>query len=102
MTPHAALRLALVSMVGATGVLACDHQPAQREDCQVIFERIVEIELREMGLRDPELTKRKQADLARRYADVIGECEGRALPPGALDCLRRARSTEELSHVCLK
>lgn len=90
-------------MVGCLGGLAaCDQRKADEADCRAIFDRIVEVELREMGFRDPELAKRRQAELAERHRGLIAQCVGRSLPVGALECVSSADSTEEISHDCLR
>lgn len=80
----------------------CDARRATAEDCRAIFDRIVAIELRELGYRDPVLEKRKRAELSTRFRSDVFKCVGRRLPDGALPCVARAKSTEELSHECLR
>lgn len=80
----------------------CNLERATAADCAEILDRIVALELAEQGFVDPELTRRKQAEFTRRYAAELQRCEGLALPPGALECVRQAPSTEHVSHVCLR
>ena len=80
----------------------CGSERASASDCAEILDRIVALELAEQGFADPELTRRKQAEFARRYAAELARCEGLELPPGALECVRAAKSTEHVSHVCLR
>ena len=85
----------------ALGLLTCRSERATAEDCAVILDRIVALELAEQGYRDPELTRRKQHEFARRFAADLKRCEGLSLPPGARACVEQATSCEEISHVCL-
>lgn len=114
-TRHAAARRrALVglglwgALVGAAGWLGltaapgCQGGSATAEQCAVILDRIVELELREQGYRDPALTERKRAEFRRLFADELGRCEGRRLPAGAMACIEAAVSAEQVSHVCLR
>lgn len=80
----------------------CRSERATREDCAAILDRIVALELAEQGFIDPELTRRKQAEFARRFAAELQRCEGLSLPPGARDCVAQATSAEQVSHVCLR
>ena len=91
----------LIGLVCAGGA-GCTARGATAEECRDILDRIVEVELREMGYADPELTALRQHELASRYAEELGECEGRAIPGNALACVARAESTEEISHECLR
>lgn len=79
------------------------HAPAAAtaDDCRVLLDAVVRIELQEQGYRDEVLQRRRQAQLARVFAAQLASCVGRPLPPGALDCARAATSSEQLSHECL-
>lgn len=84
------------------GISGCGQRKADESDCRAIFDRIVEVELREMGFRDPALAERRQAELAERHRGLIAQCVGRSLPAGAMECVARADTTEEISHDCLR
>jgi hypothetical protein len=75
--------------------------PATQAECALIFDRLVELELQEMGYRDPVLLKLWQGRLAVRHEGLVSSCVGRRLPPGAMECVRRVASAEALSHECL-
>ncbi len=92
------LGLAL-SIVLAAG---CKRERASAEACGEIFDRIVEVELQEQGFRDPVLARRKREELRGALGSELRRCEGRRLPAGALACVRTAKSTEEISHTCLR
>lgn len=89
-----ALALLAVASCGGNG-------RATSQACSEIFDRIVELELRELGFRDPELVTRKREQLRRTFAPEIQRCHGRRLPDHALACVRKAASAEEISHRCL-
>ena len=80
----------------------CTEERATAEQCERIFDRLVALELREMGFRDPELTRRRQAELRARHRDEIHACVGRRLTPDAVRCVEAAESAEELNHDCLR
>jgi hypothetical protein len=80
----------------------CSRHRATDADCAEILDRIVELELAERGFRDPALVELKKDELHRVLAPDVKQCQGRALPTGALACVRAARSVEEISHRCLK
>lgn len=88
--------LALVIVAG------CGNGRASRDDCAAILDRIVELELRERGFRDPALVARKREELRRTFAPELARCDGRRLPKDALACVHEARSAEEVSHRCLR
>jgi len=79
----------------------CTGSPAERRDCERILERIVEIELKESGYRDPLLVTVKQAALKRKLDAELQACIGRRLKPGAMACVEQAKNVEALTHECL-
>jgi hypothetical protein len=85
-----------------TPLCGCDDERASAEQCQAIFNRVVELELQEMGFKDPALAAIRQAELATRHQIELEACVGRRLPPGAMSCVLSAEDTEVLSHDCLR
>jgi hypothetical protein len=55
-----------------------------------------------MGFRDPALASRRKAELAARYRSQLQACVGRPISDDALRCVARAKTTEQLSHKCLR
>lgn len=91
-------------LISTVALLAggCAERLATAEQCQAIFERIVENELREKGFRDAALVGKKLEALRVSYASDLRRCVGRRLPKGAMACVQLAQSNEELSHQCLR
>ena len=96
------IRTCCVLFFIALTVCGCNPERASTEQCQAIFNRLVELELEEMGFRDKVLTKRRQAEFSMRYKDNLDACVGRVIPSGALQCIKSAKTTEDLSHECLR
>jgi hypothetical protein len=102
---NAPARRAALSLIGALGLLAasgCARRPATADDCAAIFDRIFALEFKESGFRDPALAQRKHDQFARLLAPYLDECRGARLAAGAIDCLAKAQTVEELSHDCLR
>lgn len=95
------LGLALVACVIVTSA-GCSGRRATRADCQLIVDRVITIELGELGYRDPVFARKKTAELRERLKSRLEGCIGRALPEHALTCIPNAQSTEALSHDCLR
>ncbi len=81
---------------------SCTRERASAELCSQVLDRIVELELAGQGFRDHALEDRKKRALHRTLAGQLDACVGLPAPPGALACVREARSTEEISHRCLR
>ena len=82
--------------------LGCERVRASRAQCELIFERLITLELAEMGFQDPALTARWVKRLRARYRAELDECVGRAIPPEAMRCLKEAKTIEVMSHECLR
>ncbi len=80
---------------------ACEPQRASVEQCRQIFDRMVELELRQMGFQDPALAKRRQADLAARFEQELDACVGRPIPESAMACVAKAKNIQSLLQDCL-
>lgn len=89
-------------LVAAFLLISRPSTVATRSECEEIFERLVTLELTEMGYRDPVLASRQQATLSARFADSLEACVGQSLPDGAMDCVATAATAEDLSHHCLR
>ena len=86
----------------ALALAACSGPRASEADCRIIFDRLVALELEEMGYRDPTLLSIRQNELSQRYQAEMGGCVGRPLPDHAMACIGDALSAEALSHNCLE
>lgn len=95
------MKRALTCMWLALCVQSCTREGATAQQCHVIFDRIVEIELEEMGFRDVALAARHKTELRARYQSALRGCIGRDISARAMACVATAKTTEELSHKCL-
>jgi len=101
MRPSASCRSLL--FLGLLGV-GCGH-PASEAECQVIVERIVELELRTQNITDPvEIAKRKSESLGMRGSsvDILKGCVGKRITDRAFSCVLEAKSASEITERCLK
>ncbi|HVZ37370.1 MAG TPA: hypothetical protein VG963_33345 [Polyangiaceae bacterium] len=80
----------------------CRRERASAEDCALILDRIVETELTAAGFRDPALAARKKAQLRNKLHAELSSCPAHSLRPGALECVKRASSSDDISHKCLR
>lgn len=91
-----------VSLLGALSLasVGCGH-PATRAECEEIFDRSAEIELRAQNVTSPE---ELQAQIAKARAakgdELMKQCIGKRITERALECVRQAQSTREL-EACL-
>lgn len=95
------IRLRKFSIVMLLVICACGGERASSADCESIFDRLVFLELQEMGFRDPALVSLRQTELKQHHQEQLKACVGRRLPANALRCVQEAESAENVSHECL-
>jgi hypothetical protein len=96
--PPACLPALLVAVaVAASG---CGH-PASTAECDELFAKNAEIELRAQRVTDPKvIAERTAAAKAAEGEAFVGRCVGKRITERALACVRRATSAEQIDR-CL-
>ena len=78
----------------------CGH-PATVEECEYIVERIARLEIEK---RNPDNPKLVASEVEKTKAAVrestMNECVGRRITDGALECVKNAKSSEEIVDGC--
>ena len=95
---------AKVLPVLAAGVLlmvaGCGH-PANRAECDELFAKNAEVELRAQRVSDPKLIADRTAAARAAEGDAFaGRCLGKRITKRALECVRGATTAEQLDR-CL-
>jgi len=92
--------LAVCLATAAAVLTGCGH-PATRAECEEIFERSAEIELRSLNVTDAD-EMRRRTDEARdaRGPGLLDQCIGRRITDRAMGCVREAQTAEEID-ACL-
>ena len=101
--PQARPRFAFLTTLLALAALAgagCGH-PASRQECDEIFNKSAELELRLQNVTDPKVVAERTAAVrAARGDELIQQCIGKRITADALACVRKANSTDEMDQ-CL-
>ena len=84
------------------GAPSCSRHQATPVECDELVDRLVALELRQAGFRDPALEKIRSADLHGKLSTELSECQRLEFPRDVLACSRQAKTTEELAHRCLR
>ena len=94
-----ALSLALVASLLLAG---CGH-PASRAECDLILDKIVELELRGQNITDPAVVAQRKEDTRKAKGAELGkQCEGRKVTDATMACVRGATSYEQIENQCLR
>lgn len=80
--------------------VGCGH-PATKAECEEIFARSAEIELRSLNVTDTEEIRRRTEEAREARGEALLEqCIGRRITDRAMRCVRGAQTREELD-ACL-
>jgi hypothetical protein len=90
----------LVAPVFLGFLLACGR-PATHDDCERIFQRIVELELRDLQTTDPAVVAKKTQELRTAYGAELEGCVGKRIRKDLLGCLEKATQASDVDH-CLE
>jgi len=80
----------------------CHLHPATVDDCAVVLDKLVELELEESGYRDPIVRARWAAEARSRFAGDLARCRGLLVRNDLHACLRAARTSEAIVHGCVE
>jgi len=101
-SPGSLLRRAAFALFlgGSLACVGCGH-PASRAECDELFAKSAELELAAQRITDPKLVaERTAAARAAEGETFAGHCQGRRITKGALECVRKATTSEQLDR-CL-
>lgn len=95
-------RLGLAALSSAS-LLGCGH-PATEKECQEIADRVTQLELESSPVgRDPE-TAKEQLERTRTWVKEtqLKSCVGRRITDAAMQCVRAAKTAQEITDSCFR
>lgn len=87
--------LALGALAVALASTACGRK-ATEEDCDLIVDRYVEVELQALKVTDPKVVELRKVEMRRDLKDDLKACPGKRITDSMLACVRQAASNAEL------
>jgi hypothetical protein len=91
---------ARLPLLVAVLVAGCGH-PASRAECDELFAKTAEIELRAQKVTDPKVIADRTAAAKEAEGETFAKtCLGKRITQRALECVRRATSAEQIDR-CL-
>lgn len=80
--------------------VGCGH-PATRAECEEIFRRSAEIELRKRNITDAKQIATRIREAREARGDSVKNCVGKRITQSAMDCVRQAKTSAQLDG-CLE
>jgi hypothetical protein len=94
-----ALALAPFLLVALGG---CGH-PATKADCDLILDKIVELELRGQNVTDPAVIAQRKDDTRKaKGEELMQKCLGRKVTDARMTCVQNAVSYDQIENQCLR
>jgi len=78
-------------------LVACGR-PASEADCQLIVDRNIELQLKELNISDPATIKQRQAELHEKMSPEVKACVGKRVTESGMTCVRESKTTLEIAH----
>lgn len=94
-------QVALVLFAATAMPAAGCGRRATEADCQLIVNKSVELEMKEMSRVDAPSIEKREEEVRAQLGDEIKACEGRHVTERTLSCVRSASSTQGLD-ACLR
>ncbi|MCL2723342.1 MAG: hypothetical protein FWD69_02800 [Polyangiaceae bacterium] len=86
--------LVLVAFV-ALGTLSCGRK-ATREDCEVVVDRNVEVQMKALGITDPAAIEKKRQEMHASMSEDIDKCVGKRVTDAMIACVKDAPTTDKI------
>lgn len=87
-------------VLAASGLVGCGH-PATVEECEEIVERIARLELEKKNPGNPAAVEQEIEATKQSLRDsTMKDCVGKRLTSGAMQCVRKAKSSKEIVDDC--
>jgi hypothetical protein len=103
---RAVRELPIVWLSTGAGVLlagyatACGRR-ATEQDCQLIVDKSVELQLKEANQTSPDAVQKREEQVRAELESEIKSCEGRRVTEKTMACVHAAATTQELDQ-CLR
>jgi hypothetical protein len=91
-----------LALLGAL-LVGCGH-PASEKECQEIADRVTQLELQSSPVgRDPD-TAKEQLERTRSWVkeSQLKACVGRRITDSAMQCVRGAKTAQEITDTCFR
>jgi hypothetical protein len=94
------VELRSLTLAGTLALSACGRK-ATAGDCQLIVDRSVELQLKELSQRDAAAVAAREQEIRAELKDDIKSCESGRVTEKTMACVRAASTTQELDK-CLR
>jgi hypothetical protein len=94
------LSLGALGLVVALGVAGCGRK-ATRQDCEVVVDKNVELQLKALGVTDPDVVGKRREEMRAAMREDIDKCVGKRVTDSMMACVKKAETAEKIDK-CLR
>lgn len=91
----------MAALAGASVILSGCGRKATREDCEVVVDRNVEVQMKALGVSDPDAIAKRRIEMHASMKDDIDKCVGKRVTDAMITCVKNADSVEAIDK-CLR
>lgn len=95
------LRWSRFCFVGLLGLCCACGRKATQQDCELIVDRNIEVELRSRGVTDTDIVSKRKEEIRPTMKEDIDRCVGKRLTDRTLACVKTAETAEQIDK-CLR
>ncbi|HEY2510285.1 MAG TPA: hypothetical protein VGI39_05500 [Polyangiaceae bacterium] len=78
----------------------CGHK-ATEADCSFILDRNVEVQMKQMAIRDPAAIEKRKQEIRTELKGALDGCVGKRITDGILACVARAQTASDIDS-CMR
>ena len=97
----AAVVSACVMLAALLPLLAGCGRKATREDCEMVVDRNVELQLKALGVVEPSIVAKRRIEMRASMDKDIKECGGKRVTDSMMACVKQAETAEKIDK-CLR
>jgi len=87
-------------VVFAVTVIGCGRK-ATREDCEIVVDRNVEVQMKALGVTDSAAIEKKRLEMHASMSDDIDKCVGKRVTDAMIACVKNAETADKIDK-CLQ
>ena len=88
------------TLLASVALVACGRK-ATRDDCEVVVDRNVELQLKALGVTDPSTVAKRREEMRASMKEDIDKCVGKRVTNGNMACVKNAETAEKIDK-CLR
>ena len=91
----------MLGAISVTAILVGCGRPATQQECELIIDRNVELQMKQMQITDTNTIDKRKSEIRQQMGDQLKGCVGKRVTNGMMTCVKQAQSADEIDE-CLR